>query len=70
MPLYKQSNLKNDIDYFCKKLQISKSEFENFMNLPIVSHKNFPTWDKFYNLMKYIQSLVFKFLGVKLNKYS
>ncbi len=70
MPLYKQSNLKNDIDYFCKKLQINKSEFENFMNLPLVSHKNFPTWDKFYNLMKYIQSLVFKFLGVKLNKYS
>lgn len=70
MPLYKQSNLKNDIDYFCKKLQINKSEFENFMTLPIVSHKTYPTWDKLYNLMKYIQNLIFKFLGVKLNKYS
>ena len=70
MPLYNQSNLKNDIDYFCKKIKIHKSEFENFMTLPIVSHKNYPTWDKLYYLMKYFQNLIFKFLGVKLNKYS
>jgi len=42
-PLYtSEAELKNDIEYFCNKLEISQSDFENIMNAPKKTIKDYP----------------------------
>lgn len=39
-------NLEQDLDYFCKKLELSKSEFNRIFNLPIKSHYAYKSYTK------------------------
>jgi hypothetical protein len=45
-PLYNEKSLKQDIDYICKKLDIDIEYFENLLNAPKRSHKDFANNEK------------------------
>jgi len=68
--LYDPSELEIDIAYFCKKLRITRKQFDELMNVPIHQYDDFPTWEGRYRLLKKIQSLVARVLGRQLRVYS
>ena len=68
--LYDPSELEIDIAYFCKKLRITRKQFDELMNVPIHQYDDFPTWEGRYRLLKKIQSLVARVLGRQLRIYS
>lgn len=69
-PLYSAEELNTDLNYFCKKLGISRGEFENIMAEPPRHYRNFPNWDRRYQLFKATQRLVERVTGRKFNVYS
>jgi hypothetical protein len=69
-PLYDPDELENDIDYFCKKLRISRETFVSLMNEPPRHYSDFPNWDSRYRRLKSLQSLHAKIFGRTLKVYS
>lgn len=69
-PLYDPAELEIDITYFCKKLRISRQQFDEMMNAPIHHYSDFPNWDGRYRNLKSIQALVTKLLGLHVRVYS
>ena len=69
-PLYDKDELEIDISYFCKKLRISRDDFENLMNAPIHSHEDFPNWNRRQILLKRLQTFFTKLTGRKIRVYS
>ncbi len=65
-PLYDPKELVDDILYFCKKLRISRADFEDLMKVPCHSYKDFPNWDFRYKALKTTKNIFEKLLGVKL----
>jgi len=56
-PLYDPMQLRDDTDYFIKKLGFSKEEWEDIMRQPPVAHEQFATELKLHNTLR---KLVFK----------
>lgn len=69
-PLYAPEELENDIAYFCKKLQISRDEFEELIEKPVRHYTEFPNWDTRYRLLKRSQELVAQVTGKHIKVYS
>ncbi|KPU89359.1 ExsB family protein [Variovorax paradoxus] len=69
-PLYAPDELERDINYFCKKIRISRSEFDDYVNLPLNSHKNYRNWDRRHKILKNVQHMLGKILGRKISAYS
>lgn len=69
-PLYEPLELQNDIKYFCKKLGIERSEYDEIMRSPTHHYTDFKNWDSRYHLMKRIQKLVEKLVGKSIGGYS
>lgn len=69
-PLYDPAELEIDINYFCKKLRISRAEFEQLMMAPIHSYSQFANWNGRYTLLKKAQALVTRVLGREIKVYS
>lgn len=69
-PLYDSDELEIDIAYFCKKLRISRAEFDAMMNSELRSHEDFDTWDRHYRLLKRAQGAVERLTGRRMNVYS
>lgn len=69
-PLYEADQLELDISYFCKKLRISRAEFEGFMIAPIHHYTDFPNWEGRYRVLKWLQSFVARITGKRLSVYS
>lgn len=69
-PLYPQDELEIDIAFFCKKLRISRSQFDELIDAPIQSHNDFPTWERRYRLLKKVQSAFAKVTGKVFRVYS
>ncbi|MEE1867161.1 N-acetyl sugar amidotransferase [Pseudomonas auratipiscis] len=69
-PLYDLDELEIDIAYFCKKLKISRVQFDDFMKAPIHNYTDFPTWDARYRMLKAVQALVSKVTGKRIRVYS
>ena len=69
-PLYLPEELERDTEYLCKKLGISRSEFDSLMQIPLRSHLDFPNWEGKQMLTKKGQQLISKMLGRKLTVYS
>lgn len=42
--VYNSQNIQNDIEYFCKKLEISREEFDSIMREPRKEHSEFKTY--------------------------
>lgn len=68
--LYDHQELEEDIEYFCKKLRISKEEFDLYMNAPIQDYTDFKNWDFLQRIAKNGQRVVEKILGKKVKVYS
>lgn len=69
-PLYDPAELETDITYFCKKLRISRQEFDELMEAPIHHYTDFPNWNDRYRMLKRTQRLVTKALGRDFRVYS
>jgi len=70
LPLYEQSELETDIAYFCKKLKISRTEFDDFMVAPIHHYTDFVNWGKWQKILKKSQSFFERMTGRRNNIYS
>ena len=69
-PLYDPKELEVDISYFCKKLRISRQQFDAFVAAPAHHYSDFPTWNGRYRLLKKAQGLVERALGRQVKVYS
>ena len=69
-PLYGPAELEIDITYFCKKLRITREEFDALMKAPIHHYSDFSNWDSRYKLLKQAQAVVVKMFGRDIRVYS
>lgn len=69
-PLYDSAELEIDITYFCKKLRISRQQFDELMKAPNHHYSDFPNWDGRYQKLKRVQVWVKKMLGRDIKVYS
>ena len=69
-PLYDPEERELDLDYFCKKLRITRSDYEAFVDGPKSSYHDYPNWDGRYRLLKKVQSAVERVRGKRVNVYS
>lgn len=69
-PLYDPHELEIDIAYLCKKLRISRTQFDELMEVSIHHHMDFPTWDKRYRLLKRVQGIAQRLTGKRMTVYS
>lgn len=69
-PLYERDELEIDIAYFCKKLRISRAQFDEFVSAPAHHHSEFPTWDGRYRRLKQAQRVIERVSGRRVNVYS
>ena len=69
-PLYDENDLTLDIEYLCKKLDISLDEFQLLMAIPNKAYSDFKTWTKYQEFAKKLQKYFQKFLGKRLRIYS
>jgi aminotransferase len=66
-PLYDPHELQIDIAYFCKKLRISKQQFEQFLADPPRRHEDFASWKRQYAFLKVAQSSYQKLTGRRMS---
>jgi N-acetyl sugar amidotransferase len=69
-PLYDQAELEIDITYFCKKLRITRHQFDELMSAPTHHYSDFPNWDVRYQKLKRLQAWVTKLMGREFKVYS
>jgi len=69
-PLYAPDELEVDITYFCKKLRISRSEFDALMETPMHHYTDFPNWGSRQKLLKKGQDSMEKITGQRIRVYS
>ncbi|WOD12590.1 N-acetyl sugar amidotransferase [Pseudomonas sp. NyZ704] len=69
-PLYDTAELETDIQYFCKKLRITREEFDSLMEAPIHQAKDFKNWKRLHAFAKRAQTLVQRITGRQLKVYS
>lgn len=69
-PLYGAEELNSDIEYFCKKIRITRSLFDQMMNSPNSHYSDFSNWDRYHSVLKIMQSKLAKLTGKKLRIYS
>lgn len=60
LPLYDSKDLEEDISYFCKKLEISRDEYERVMDERPMSHSDYPNREKFYSDLRGVLRTVAK----------
>lgn len=62
-PLYDSEELEVDINYLCKKLRISRQEFDGFMNVATHDYSEFSNWDGLYAFVQRIKRVVARIIG-------
>ena len=68
--MYDPRELEIDINYFCKKLRITRAAYDELLAAPTHHYTEFPTWEGRYRLLKKVQALVEKLLAKKIKVYS
>tara|TARA_A100001391_G_scaffold125291_1_gene85473 strand:+ start:19973 stop:21076 length:1104 start_codon:yes stop_codon:yes gene_type:complete len=61
--LYNPHELEDDITYFCKKLRISRNDFDDLMRQPNRTYSDFRNWNVYYKILKRVQGFVSKTTG-------
>lgn len=69
-PLYEPTELETDLNYFCKKLRMTREEFEQIMAKPSHHHADFATWDRHQQLAKKAQWFLERVRGRRISVYS
>lgn len=57
-PLYREAELERDILFICRKLEISRLEFDQFLNAPLRNSSDFANWKPIHGRIKRAQRLV------------
>ena len=70
LPLYTKGALDRDIDFLCRKLRLTREEFEVILNSDKHESREFPNWNRNYLVMKKIQSLLERMTHKKLRFFS
>jgi hypothetical protein len=69
-PLYQPDELENDIVYFCKKLRITRNEFDKLIDQPNRYYTEFANWDSRHQFLKRTQKIIEKITGKQIKVYS
>lgn len=69
-PLYDPQELEIDINYFCKKLRISRDQFDGFITGPKRDYSEFANWDDWHRRLKSAQKFLERLRGRRINVYS
>lgn len=69
-PLYLNTELDSDRIFFCKKLKITNSEFDELMNIPNMLYSEYRSWDNYYKFIKKMQHIFTLITGRKIKVYS
>lgn len=69
-PLYDPEELENDIAYFCRKLRISRDEFDRFISDPAHHYTDFPNSDSRIEKLRKLQTIAEKLVKKRLTVYS
>jgi aminotransferase len=69
-PLYDPDELEIDIGYFCKKMRITRGEFEKFVTAPHRDYSEFANWDGYHHRIKQVQKIAETILRRRINVYS
>lgn len=69
-PLYDRDELQVDLNYFCKKLRITREQYEQFIVGSRSQYADFSNWDSRHRMLKAIQMRVEKVIGKRINVYS
>ena len=69
-PLYSSDELEIDLDYVCKKLRITREEYEGFIKGRSSEYADYPNWLYYYQVLKWVQRTVERALGRSVNVYS
>jgi aminotransferase len=69
-PLYDPDELESDIEFFCKKMKITRAELNELMSAPNRHYGEFQNWNTRYRNFKKVQSLASRVLGRKIANYS
>lgn len=69
-PLYDPQELEIDVAYFCKKLKISRDQFNDLMNAPKHHYTDFPNWDSRHRNFKKLQGVFERIIGKRFRVYS
>jgi hypothetical protein len=69
-PLYGDKELVEDKYYIAKKLGITTEQLDDYVSTPGNNYSDYSNWDLRYNLMKRMQSVLTKMLGINIKSYS
>ena len=69
-PLYDPIELEIDLNYFCKKLHITRDQYEGFIHGERREYRDYPNWANRYHILKAIQANFERLLGRRINVYS
>lgn len=69
-PLYNSEELEVDLNYFCKKLRITREQYEGFITGRSSLYSDYPNWILRHRMLKWIQMKVEGVLGRRVNVYS
>jgi N-acetyl sugar amidotransferase len=57
-PLYSKGELERDIQFICRKLDISREEFQQILDLPLKNAAEFSNWKIIHSHLKRVQKLL------------
>lgn len=69
-PLYDPTEREIDLNYFCKKLRITREQYEAYISGPSRRYDEFPNWNTRHRLLKKIQGRIERLLKKRINIYS
>lgn len=69
-PLYDHDELEIDLDYFCKKLRITREQYEGFIIGRRSEYADYPNWGSRHRTLKWLQLRIERLLGRRVNVYS
>jgi N-acetyl sugar amidotransferase len=69
-PMYGLSEAERDIDFICRKLEISRNEFEDYLNTPLNYAGEFANWDRLHAALKFLQGRFEKLSGKRIRVFS
>lgn len=69
-PLYREGELDRDIQFICRKLEISRPEFDIILNAPLRDSSDFANWTSIHARLKRAQRIVEFFTRKKITIFS
>jgi hypothetical protein len=68
-PLFEAKELERDMEYVCRKLNVSRAEFDDLMAVPKRSHEDFANWSGRYKALKLGQRTLRRVTGRRVGVY-